>query len=248
MVKHRQELNTILNADADQIIAVLSCNKLFTSAVKLAKRLKINIASILDNLAMACVRASEENSNVAWTWIRENDLADLPHKNSAVDMAWKLLERLIDENELEQSTMLRKSITTKLLSVGEYLPHWLQQSYKRTKPSELLHLYVTHGRLIEATDLAVEYICAMLSAGGEYYGLKNSLQSTMPPLCFPISTIDLLLNGLEVNAKLDREYDEYLQQLREVVNCYIKTVKRVSNDFINYHQSENVENVLKKKI
>ena len=75
LVEHSQELNSILNADEDQIIAVLANNKLYTSAAKLAKRLNKNIAPVLDSLAIACVRAGEENSTSAWTWIRENDLA-----------------------------------------------------------------------------------------------------------------------------------------------------------------------------
>lgn len=157
---------------------------------------------------------------------------DLPHRNSAVEMAWKLLERLIEENEKENSTVLRKSVATKILSLGEFLPHWLYLSYRKSNPSELLRLYVNHGRLLEATQLAIEYISAMMRAGGEYFGLKNSLNVTQPALCFPINTIDLLMYGLEINSKSDNEYQQCFNELRCIVNRYIETAKRVSNDKI----------------
>lgn len=158
----------------------------------------------------------------------------MPHKNNAVEMAWKLLEKLLIEQERPSETILHKAITTKLITVGEFLPHWLYLSYKLANPSELLHLYVNNGRLIEAAALAIEYIWAMMSTGGEYFGLDNSLHSTKPALCFPVTAVDVLIYGLELNADQDPEYAECLGDLREVVKCYVDTANRVSRNKIDY--------------
>lgn len=149
-------------------------------------------------------------------------------------MAWKLLEKLLIEQERDSETILHKAVATKLITVGECLPHWLYLSYKLANPTELLHIYVSNSRLIEATALAIEYIWAMMSTGSEYFGLRNSLHSTEPALCFPVTAVDLLIYGLELNVDQDPEYAECLRDLREVVNCYVKTANRVSRNKIDY--------------
>lgn len=167
----------------------------------------------------------------------------MPHKNNANDIAWKLLEKLIHENEAKASTVIRKSVATKLISVGEFLPHWLYTSYKKSNPSELLNLYVMHGRLIEAAQLAIEYILAMMGTGGEYFGLSNSLHSTLPALCFPVNAIDLLIYGLKINSKHDVEYQDCLRELEDVVRCYQETVDRVSINKIEYQMSAEFQSI-----
>lgn len=239
LAKHRQELTSILNADADQLIAVLTNTGLYTSAIKLALRLNKSIVSILESLTLACVRAADESVNDAWAWLQENDLADLPHKNNAIDMAWQLLERLIDNHEaLNPTTILHKAVTAKILSLGEFLPTWLLQSYKKRNATELLNLYVSHGRLIEAAQFATEYIWAMIRSGGEYFGLTSSLQSFGSALCFPVNAIDLLLYGLKINVKHDHEYQQCFDELTAVVNYYVDVAVRVSNDKIQYENQK----------
>lgn len=75
LAKHRHEMGSILNADPEQLIAIMTNNGLYTSAARLALQLGKSVASILDNLAVACIRASEENNSEAWSWLQENDLA-----------------------------------------------------------------------------------------------------------------------------------------------------------------------------
>lgn len=234
LTKHRRELSTILNANADELIAILSNSGLYTEAIKVAVEFEKPLTGILQGLAFACIRATDENSNEPWSWLQENDLANLPQRNSASDTAWKLLEYLINDNERLNSTVLHKAVVTKILSLGEFLPHWLFLSYRRTNPSELLHLYVSHGRLIEATDLAKEYIAAMTNTGGEYFGLKNALHEATPALCFPVNTIDLLLHNLKLNSADDKEYEECYNQLSDIVNGYINIAERISIDKIKY--------------
>lgn len=239
LAKHRQELTSILNADADQLIAVLTNTGLYTSAIKLALRLNKSIVTVLESLTSACVRAADESLNDAWAWLQENDLADLPHKNNAIDMAWQLLERLIDDHEqLNSPTILHKAVTNKILSLGEFLPTWLLQSYKKRNATELLNLYVSYGRLIEAAQLATEYIWAMIRTGGEYFGLTSSLQSIGPALCFPVNAVDLLLYGLKINAKHDHEYQQCFDELTAVVEYYVNIAVRVSEDKIQYENQK----------
>lgn len=240
LARHRKELSSILNADVDELVAVLASLGLYTAAVKLAKEHDKNISNVLQSLAFACVRASDENANECWSWLQENDLADLPQKNSATDMAWKLLSHLIQENEEPESTVLHKAVTNKILSLGEFLPHWLFLSYRRLNPSQLLYAYVQHGRLIEATDLAKELIAAMQNTGGEYFGLKNALHATLPALCLPINTIDILLYNLKLNEREDQEFAECFNDLESAVHTYLKSVDQVSKDKIEYLQNINL--------
>lgn len=234
LTKHRRELSTIINATADELIAILSNSGLYTDAIKLAIEFDKPISNILQGLAFACIRATDENSSEPWAWLQENDLADLPQKNSASDTAWKLLEFLINDNEEPGQTVLHKAVASKILGLGEFLPHWLFLSYRRRNPSELLHLYVSHGRLIEATDLAKEYIAAMTNTGGEYFGLKNALHANMPALCFPVNTIDLLLHSLQLNSADDKEYEDCHKELSTVVDNYVKIAENVSIERIKY--------------
>lgn len=234
LLRHRQDLGSILTADAEQIIGVLSNSGLYTAAVRLARGLANDmIAAPLDALTSACIRADSDTSDTTWNWLKENDLADVPHRNCAAEMAWHLLQRLVDDNEVDtDATRLHKVIATRCIKAGEYLPHWLQSSYQRRNPTELLMLLVTNGRLLEASELAVALITAMMRVGGEYFGLANSLHILRPPLCFPVNAVDLLLHGLKLNRHQDHEYEDMLTEVKAVVECYIGTAQRISENKI----------------
>lgn len=234
LTKHRKELSAILNADADELIAVLASAGLYTTAVKLAREYDRSVSNALQSLAFACIRATDDNANDTLTWLQENDLADLSHKNSAKDMAWRLLQHLINENERPGSALLHKAVASKILSLGEFLPHWLYLSYRKIHPIELLNLYIKHGRLVEASDLAKEYISAMMQTGGEYFGLKHAIHSTTPAMCFPVNTIDILLHNLNLNAAHDQEYKEQHDELAGIVRNYVETAVAVSKNKIEY--------------
>lgn len=77
LVKHRQDLSSILNADSTQIISVMASSGMYTSAIKLAVRLELKsgVVSALENLTLACVRADDNNPDETWNWLKENDLA-----------------------------------------------------------------------------------------------------------------------------------------------------------------------------
>lgn len=234
LAKHRKELKTIVNATSDDAIAILSNAGLYTDAVKMANEFGKPIENILQGLAFACVRTADENSNESWNWLQENDLADISQKSSPGSMAWELLKHLVYENEKNGLTILHKAVANKLLGLGEFLPHWLYLSYRERNASELLNLYVSHGRLIEATSLAKEYIAAMTNTGSEYFGLKNAMHATLPALCLPVNTIDSLLVNLKLNSTEDEEYAECYDDLTRVVDKYLSTAERVSIDKIKY--------------
>lgn len=79
LVKHRQDLSAIQNADPSQIISVMASSGLYTSAIKLAKRLELKsgVVNALENLTVACVRADDSNPDETWNWLKENDLAGM---------------------------------------------------------------------------------------------------------------------------------------------------------------------------
>lgn len=77
LVKHRQDIRSILKADPNQIISILSSSGMYTAAIKLAVRLELKsgIVSALESLTLACVRADDNNPDETWNWLKENDLA-----------------------------------------------------------------------------------------------------------------------------------------------------------------------------
>jgi nuclear pore complex protein Nup160 len=91
-------------------------------------------------------------------------------------------------------------------------------SYKLRNPAELLRVLLSAGRLVEATELAKEYVWAVLGRGKEYFGLENSLLATTPPTWLPFQTLDLLLLELEESGEQDREYKQVrVQQMAHFI-------------------------------
>lgn len=228
---HRKDIHSFLNAGPQELAMILTSCGLYTAALKLAKGFGISLLSIFDSLTSACVRTADENSNEAWNWLQENDLADLPHRTKASDMAWSLLRKQVEDNEQDNSTLIRKSVVNKLLSLQAFVPQWLYNDYKLANCSELLYLYVKHNRLLEAAELAQEMLSAMLGAGSEYFSFKHSIAVTNPEMCLPLNTLDLLLHGLKINDE-DIEYKHAHVELEEKLRKYIETATRTAQDKI----------------
>ena len=68
-------------------------------------------------------------------------------------------------------------------------------------PSELLRLYLHCGYLESCTQLACEYINAVLGTGKEYFGLSSSLNANAPPVWLPYTLLDQLLLELKDTAR-----------------------------------------------
>ncbi|XP_030561642.1 nuclear pore complex protein Nup160 homolog [Drosophila novamexicana] len=230
LAHHRKDVAAYEMAGAEELSYLLATCGLYTAALKLARGHAFSVLPIFESLAAACVSTTEDKTKDAWAWLQNNDLADLAHRNSAADMAWSLLQKLVVDNELNESTSIRKCVVNRILTLNAFVPQWLYDSYKLANSRELLHLLVKHNRLLDAADLACEMIGGMLGAGSEYFDFKHSVNVTNPQLAFPINTIDLLLHGLQVNGSKHIEYEMAHVKLEEEVARYIETVKRTTDD------------------
>ncbi|XP_017032815.1 nuclear pore complex protein Nup160 homolog [Drosophila kikkawai] len=226
----RKDAASYDRASPEELSYLLASCGLYTAALKLSRGHTFSVLPIFESLTTACVTATEDKSANAWSWLQNNDMADLPHRNNAADMAWALLEKLLGDNEEKNSTLIKKSIVNRLLVLNAFVPQWLMDSYKLANSRELLHLFVKHNRLLEAADLGHEMIGGMLGAGCEYFDFGHSVNVASPQLAFPINTIDLLLHALKVNGKEDIEYEMANIKLEEQVRRYIDTVKRTTED------------------
>lgn len=203
--KQRSEIGSFINAGPQELAVILCTFGLYTSALKLAVGCKIPLNSIFDSLTGACIRSSTEGPNEPWEWLQENDLADLPHKTNAAEMAWALLKKLVEENENGTFTTVRKVVVNKILGMSGVVPQWLFNSYKANNSAELLRLYIQHGRLLEAADYAKELVNAMLGSGSNYFDFKKPIAVSNPSLCLPIGPLSILLGNLEAE-KDDPKY------------------------------------------
>ena len=127
---------------------------------------------------------------------------------TAVSLAWRLLETLLNKYESHRQSTLHKAVAARILGLGAFLPNWLVRSYKQRNPAELLRVLLSSGRLVEAADFAKEYIWAVMGRGKEYFGLEHSLLTTAPPTWLPFQTLDLLLLELKEASEEDGEYKQ----------------------------------------
>lgn len=214
---------SVMRLDAQELIGVLSSAHLFTMALRLADAFRLSKTPVIKSLTCTCIDLSSEDAmgrSEAWNWLQENNVTDLPASNSAVDTAWHLLQRLIGENEkeLEGGVELRRAAIEAILSsTTAFVPRWLLDSMRRANANVLLHLFVKYGRLVEASEFAVELVWAMLGRGAEYFGLHNPLMANGAPLCFPVNAMDLLIYNLRVNVEenADKLVPGDLEQLKE---------------------------------
>lgn len=129
--KFRSEMHTIAQADAGELIVLLSNVGLYTVALNLCDKFGISKTSVLENLAGQSLRLSEHEDPNAWDWLVLNDVFDIPGYGSNVaDIAWRLLEKLTLEHEKEDSSELHKGVAKKILQHEAFLPQWLVASYK----------------------------------------------------------------------------------------------------------------------
>lgn len=113
-----------------------------------------------------------------------------------------------------------------ILAQHAFIPKWLFDSYRLSKPSELLYLYLQYGRLDEASDLAVDYVRAYLGLGSEMFGFKHYLQKSHPS--FPINTMDLLLHHLRSFGEKDSKCKENFELLKETLDTYLKNSNQLT--------------------
>lgn len=64
------------------------------------------------------------------------------------------------------------------------------------------------GRILEASELAIDYIRAILGKGMEHFDFESPLVATKPPVWLPLNTVELLLLELEHASNEDTSYIE----------------------------------------
>lgn len=246
---HRfQNRNTSINSrimrlDAQELVGVLASTQLFGMALRLADAFQLGKSPIVKALAGACVDLSEETANRSegWYWLQENNVTDLPASNSVVETAWSLLRRVLRENERAEETELKRAAIEQILSsTTAFVPRWLLDQMKRANANALLHLFVKYGRLVEASEYAVELVWAMLGRGYEYFGLHNPLLANGAALCFPANTMDLLLYNLRINV------DENADKLKPGDLDELKGCLKSVTDVCDYYRDKALEVSLNK--
>lgn len=222
--------------EPSEIVSILSNSNLYAMALKICDRLNICKNSVFETLASRCVKLglstqqTDIESSEAWLWLSQNETADvIVSCTRAPDAAWRILEHLMGLHEPEPETRLHKCVVQKLFYHGAFVPNWLLSSYKKRNPAELLRLMLRYGRLLEAGELSIAYIQALLGRGKEHFNFKSDVYSRGPCVYLPYNTIEILLLELEHAKTGDEEYVEVHEQLKSVLDNYLKAVTRLSD-------------------
>lgn len=77
------------------------------------------------------------------------------------------------------------------------------------------------GRLLEASDLAIDYINAVLGIGKEHFSIDMPLTAIARPIWLPLNTIEVLLSELEYLCNDDSTYIEVYNKLIFYINLLI---------------------------
>ncbi|XP_066602662.1 nuclear pore complex protein Nup160 homolog [Prorops nasuta] len=229
------EKHVIAYAGPSELVVLLSSAGLYTTALHLCDKFKLNKSPILESLAFQCIMLSQhEKADCSrWDWLSQNDIFDIGITNSNVtNSTWKLLEYLTLHHEKEGQTELHKIVAKKLLQSAAFLPQWLLMSYKQRNAAELLRIMLKAGRILEASEFAVDYVKSVLGTGKNNSSIENILVATAPPVCLPINTLEVLLFELECASKEDSIFIENYQELKKTMDKYVETVIRVSEDMI----------------
>ena len=222
---------TLSSSDA---LALLVAANLYVDAVKIATVFKVDLRPVVEGLASRCVylsRSKPSEKDLAWDWLAENNFGECGAATS-VEAAWSLLKKIVQEQESGKSTTsLKKAIAIRLMVLGTALPAWLVNAYKSANPAELLHLYLSHGFIIMASNFAVEFIEAALGNGCEYFGFANALHAQSAPIWLPFNLFDQLM--LELKDHIDNPVcKKHYLKINQTLDNYMSTVKRVSKDMI----------------
>ncbi|XP_034185245.1 nuclear pore complex protein Nup160 [Osmia lignaria lignaria] len=232
--KINSELQVVTHAGPSELVIILSTIGLYTTALHLCDEFKINKSSVFESLTSQCIRLSRREDSNAWDWLIQNDIFDIGLTNTNLtNTAWGLLQYLTLSHEKDRSSELHKAVSRKLLQEGAFIPQWLLMSYKKRNAAELLRLMLNTGRILEASDLAVEYIHAVMGSGKiEHFGLQSFLTARDPPVWLPFNTLEILLYELKEASEENSIFSEGYQKLQEALNIYKEKVIRVSQDMI----------------
>ncbi|XP_060528379.1 nuclear pore complex protein Nup160 homolog isoform X2 [Cylas formicarius] len=216
-----------------ELVTLLSSAGLFKTALNICKTFGLPQAPVFEALTWRCVILSEEENPVAWEWLVENDLQDLPPNRDSVAMVvWQLLQDYLAKYEQPNATTLHKVVCKKIISMRIYVPFWLLASYKLRNPGELLRILHVSGRLDEAFEVAHGYLLAALGYGKELFGFVKPLAPTSEPFCLPVYSLEAFITELEMqNAKsIENPFRDEHKTLSELFARYLETATRITNE------------------
>lgn len=195
-----KDLKLIMQMGPKELVVLLSTQRFYTNALKLAKGYKLSLTPIFESLTLACIKSTNIEFNDNLDWLNQNNLSDLTLTVKCSEMPWIYLRKLLKEEDPERQHY--RDVVKQILANQAFIPQWLLDSYKKHKPSELLYLYLQYGRLDEAAELAIDFVRAYLGYGNEIFGFKCFVAKTHPS--FPINTMDLLLHQLKIHGEKDK--------------------------------------------
>ncbi|KAG5683941.1 hypothetical protein PVAND_013197 [Polypedilum vanderplanki] len=219
-----KDLKLIMKMGPKELIILLSNQRFYTTALKLAKGYKLSLAPIFESLTLACLKSSNIEFNDNLDWLNQNNLGDLSLTVSCSEMSWIYLKKLLEDEDKENEYC--REVVRHILANQAFIPQWLLDIYKKNKPSELLYLYLQYGRLDEAAELAIDFVRAFLGYGSEIFGFNTYIAKTHPS--FPVNTIDLLLYQLKAHGEKDQTCRDNYKLLKETINEYLKTANTMT--------------------
>lgn len=77
---------------------------------------------------------------------------------------------------------------------------------------------------------------AALGYGKEYYGFSYSMQATKPAFCLPVRGFTALINQMKLinESDPDKPFLNELNHLKNVLDSYLKTAERTSDEMCTY--------------
>lgn len=220
--RHKKNMKSLISTGPHELMELLNSEYCYTSSLKLATGLKLDPTPVLESLTLACLQASEQpDETPAGDWLSRNVLTsvDLGHEDATT--AWNLLRSMIDE-ELPTDSKYFKAVARQILANNSFLPLWLYRAYKKENLSELLHLYIQYGRLVEAFELAIDCLQGLLIK----FTSKNTDYANY---YFPINNIDLLLHLAKKYTDSDADIKEKSGKLNSLIKDYVETSAKFAN-------------------
>ncbi|XP_063240290.1 nuclear pore complex protein Nup160 homolog [Bacillus rossius redtenbacheri] len=218
---------------ASELVAELINEGLYRAALRLCRAFRLSAEPVVEGLATDCAGLGAGDEAATWEWLARNDVADLQLAGrSAQDVAWKLLQHLVDGAEEPHASLLHRAAARRLCRLAAFLPEWLLAGCKRRDPAGLLRVLLGAGRLADAARLAEEHVWAVLGHGRERFGLESALVASGPQACVPAHAIDLLLHELRDAGAEDDAYRQMHNALQQLMAYYLETAMRVSRDML----------------
>ncbi|XP_065185572.1 nuclear pore complex protein Nup160-like [Sycon ciliatum] len=231
------------NADAgtstnpDELLTLLIAAGLFTVALDVSQMFQFPPTPVLEGLAARCVKLTSARSKQlatdvddGWDWLSANEVSGITssRSGSVVECAWQLLRHcLFNRVPCDQQSACFRAITVHFLSVSAAIPQWFLDAYKIINPAQLIQLLVQFGRVVDAGNLAIRYMSALMGTGKEEFGIKDAVHAQSPISWLPYTILDHLATSLNNAAspgctdsstiECSAKFQEQLQRYYEAV-------------------------------